>query len=441
MEMLTLTQKELDRLRTLQRVHDGYLTQRQAALELGISERQIRRLLVRQHREGDSGVASKRRGAASNHRIDEAVWAAVLKLYEGPYHGFGPTLFAEHLAADHHITVSREWLRNRLRKAGFWKARTRKREVHLPRERRPRFGELCQIDGSPHDWFEGRGPYCTLLVDIDDAGSFVCGARFESAETTDGYFRLVRNHIEAFGRPCAFYADKHSIFRDSKLTADPEACTQFKRALDELGIELICANSPQAKGRVERANRTFQDRLVKAMRLAGICGIDAGNAFIQTFLQAHNQRFAIEAAFDGDAHRSAIGFDLDGILCHHEERVVTKNRTIQIHDTIYALTDPYSNRNLRTGARIQIRLHPDGRITAQHGLHDLTMVECAKRLRNTPVVGSKDLNAHLDRKLSARKKPPIPAANHPWRRYVRRPAPADKPDISTLREPDIITLR
>ena len=415
MEMLTLTPKELDRLRILQRLRDGYGTQRQAAAELALCERQLRRLLTRHREAGPAGVVSRKRKSAPNNRVSESVRATILELYAGPYHGFGPTLFAEYLASDHGITVSREWLRNFLRTSGCWKSKRRKRATHLPRQRRPRFGELSQIDGSPHDWFEGRGPICTLLLDIDDASSFVCAARLEPSETTNGYFRLVRQHIERFGRSCAFYADKHSIFRDSSPNADPEACTQFHRALTELDIALICANSPQAKGRVERANRTFQDRLVKALRLADISSIAAANAFLPQFVDTFNGRFAVKPADGDDAHRSAVGFHLERMLCHYEERVVTKNRTIQIHDTIYALSDPYSKHSLTTGTRVQVRVYPDGQISAHHGAHDLTISPCAKQLRNAPIVGAKDLNAHLDRRIPNPKRAHRPAANHPWR--------------------------
>ncbi len=217
----------------------------------------------------------------------------VLERCRSDYRGFGPTFLAETLAARDSIDVSAEWLRALLVANDLWTSKRRKRNVHPLRVRRPRFGELVQMDGSPHDWFEDRGPRCTLLLAIDDATSRITSARFENAETTDGYMLLIRKHLETFGRFRAAYTDKHSIFRYSGPSTSNDITTQLQRSLDELEIELICANSPQAKGRVERANRTFQDRLIKAMRLEHIGGTVSANGFLPQFLTEHNARFAI----------------------------------------------------------------------------------------------------------------------------------------------------
>ena len=438
MEPLTMTSKELRRIQTLQRVRDGYLTQAAAAAELGLCERQVRRLAKAVARDGPTAVASKRRGKAPSNRISEERAQDILARYRAEYHDFGPTLFCEMLAQRHGMHVSREWVRRLLIANDLWRAKKRKRSTHPPRERRPMFGELVQIDGSPHDWFEGRAEKCTLLLDIDDATSKVCSARFEPTETTDGYFRLLRSHIERFGRFGAAYADKHSIFRYSGQSDDPNITTQLHRALTELDIELICANSPQAKGRVERANRTFQDRLTKAMRLADVSSVEAGNDFLPAFVVAHNTQFAIEPAEQHDAHRSARAFDLNAILCRREERVVTKNLTFQLDDTIYALIDAYSKRQCVAGARIDIRIATDGSLRAFHNQHELCVERRGVLSRNATIVGSKDLNAHLDRRIPSPQRAHTPAANHPWRTY-RLQAP--QPDIFALQEPDITALR
>lgn len=433
-----MTSKELRRIQTLQRLTDGYLTQRAAAAEMGLTERQVRRLAKAVHRDGPAAVASKRRGAMPNNRISEEFTQMLLALYRAEYRDFGPSLFAEMLAERHGADVSREWVRRTLIANALWRPKARKGKRHPPRERRAQFGELMQMDGSPHDWFEGRAPACTLLLAIDDATSRICSARFEPTETTDGYFRLVRSHLERFGRFAAAYTDKHSIFRYSGNSDDPDITTQFQRALLELDIEPICANSPQAKGRVERANRTLQDRLTKALRLAGICAIEAGNAFLPAFIERHNEKYADLPRASDDAHRTIAGLDLDYILCHRDERVVTSNLTFQYDDVVYALTDPYSKRQVSPGARIQVRRLPDGTVHAHHDAHALAVELCGPLQRRTPVVGSKDLNAHLDRRVPDPKKAHKPAANHPWKTY--RP-PAAQADISALQKPDITALR
>lgn len=422
MELFTMTPEELRRVQTLQRVLDRALTQRAAALELGLSERQVRRL-ARALATGQPGdLISKRRGQPPNNRISEECAQEILAWYRAQYYDFGPSFFAEQLAQRHDRHVSREWLRRLLIQNGLWRAKRRKRNVHPPRERRPRFGELVQMDGSPHDWFEGRGPRCALLLAVDDATSAICSARFEAAETTDGYFRLLRSHIERYGRFLTAYPDKHSIFRYSGPSDKTDVVTQCQRAFDELGIELICANSPQAKGRVERANRTFQDRLTKTMRLEGIADLAAANAFLPVFVSDYNTRFAIKPAADEDAHRSADGFDLDYILCQRKERSLSKNLTVQIGDHLYGLCDAEGTKTLAAGMRVELRIRPDGRMTAHRGDRELTLTSLGKRTRNAPIVGAKELNAHLDSRAFHPEKSHKPAANHPWRTF-RAPAP------------------
>jgi hypothetical protein len=423
MELLTMTPAELNRLQTLQRIADGALTQVEAARTLGLSERQVRRLVAAFEATGPGSVLSKRRGSKPNNRLDDAVRSTVIDRYRGEYHGFGPTFLAQTLAARDGIVVSRECLRALLIEQKLWRPKQRRRNLHPLRERRSRLGELVQMDGSPHDWFEERGPRCTLLLAIDDATSRINAARFEDAETTDGYFRLLHDYLTTHGRFLAAYTDKHSIFRYSGPSADLEITTQLQRALDELDIELICANSPQAKGRVERANRTFQDRLIKAMRLEGITSIHAANAYLPTFIADHNARFAVAPTKQDNAHHSIDGFDLEAILCQHDERVLTKDLMFQVDDELYKLTDPYSRRQLCAGSRITLKRHRTGRMTVWHEGTQLCTEPLGRKVRNAPIVPAKDLNAHLDRRLSDPRKVRIPAANHPWKRFPYNRAP------------------
>ena len=418
-----MTLSEFNRLAILAKVVAGALSQVDAANALGRSQRQVRRLVAALERDGAKSVVSKRRGHASNRRLPDSVRTTILQRARSDYLGFGPTFLAQTLAERDRIVVSRESLRALLIEHDLWKAKRRRRNVHPLRERRPRFGELVQMDGSPHDWFEERGPRCTLLLAIDDATSRVTGGRFENAETTDGYFRLLEIHLEKFGRFCAAYTDKHSIFRYSGSSTDEAIVTQMQRSLDELDIELICANSPQAKGRVERANRTFQDRLIKAMRLAAIATLDDANAFLPDFINDHNRRFAVDAAVDQDAHRSIEGFQLDDILCRKDERLVTKNLMFQLENRTFKLVDPYSRRQLTTGSRLTILQHHDGQMTVRHD-GQILVAECVgKLMRNAPIVGAKNLNEHVNRRIPDPRKVRKPAANHPWKTY-RPPAPA-----------------
>jgi transposase len=278
-----MSQAELSRLEIVQRVKRKSLKQREAAELLGLTERQVKRLCKRYQEEGPSGLASKRRGRPSNNRLAEKTVKKARQLLRSHYHDFGPTLAHEKLTI-RGVRLSVEAIRQLMIGEGLWQVRRAHRPViHQLRERRGRVGELIQIDGSPHDWFEGRAPKCTLLVFVDDATSQLMHLQFVEAETTFNYFAGVRSYIEEFGKPLAFYSDKFSVFRvniPNALTGT--GLTQFGRALKELKIELICAHSPQAKGRVERANQTLQDRLTKELRLLGISSVAAANAYLPT---------------------------------------------------------------------------------------------------------------------------------------------------------------
>ena len=299
---------------------------------LAVSVRQIKRILRRYRTLGLPGLISKKRGRVSNRRVDETIRTTAIKMIGEHYRDFGPTLAAEKLAERHDIHLSVETVRQIMIAAGYWKPKKGAVIcVHPMRERRARLGELVQIDGSPHDWFEGRADRCTLLVFIDDATGKLLQLRFAPTETTLGYMHALHDHIVAHGLPVALYSDKHSIFRINAKGADPESETQFGRATRELGIECIHANSPQAKGRVERANQTLQDRLPKEMRLAGISDIAGANNWLPDFVASFNRRFAVIPKDAADAHIAYPGSadELTNILSIQIAKTLSKNLSFQ----------------------------------------------------------------------------------------------------------------
>ncbi len=296
-EVVQMSLKEADRYAVIQQVIERTMGQSDAALWLGISVRQVKRLTRAVRQDGALGAVSKRWGVASNRQISPAVQDRFVGLVREHYADFGPTLACEYLADQHGYTGSRETLRGWMMEAGLWKAkRSRVRRVHSPRERRSRLGELVQIDGSPHAWFEERAHKCCLIAFVDDATGALLQACFCPVESTNAYLHSLQSYVGTHGRPLALYSDRHSIF--TKHDPEDPAPTQFERAVGELNIESILAYSPQAKGRVERVFQTLQDRLVKALRLARISTIEAANAWLPGYLAKHNARF-VRLAADG----------------------------------------------------------------------------------------------------------------------------------------------
>lgn len=333
MGLVLMSERELQRIGVLAQVLDGSLRTATAAHVLGLGQRQVQRLLRQVQDEGAMAVRHKLRGRLSNNRISDLKRDYILSLIRSDYPDFGPTLAAEKLAERHGIRVSSESLRQWILAAGLWRSRAQWHRVHQPRLRREALGELIQIDGSEHRWFEDRGAVCTLLVFIDDATGRLMQMRFVPSETTQAYFATLQDYLQIHGRPVAFYSDKHSVFRVNRTEARTgHGMTQFGRALCELNIEIICANSSQAKGRVERANRTLQDRLVKELRLAGISDIAAANAFLPGFIAAHNLRFALTPGRADDLHRplNLPASRLTDILCVRDQRQLGHN--LVVHD-------------------------------------------------------------------------------------------------------------
>lgn len=326
MGWVMMSERELNRVEVLSQVVQGRMSAVTAADVLALSRRQVHRLLKRFGADGAAAIRHQARGRASNNRIDPSIREAAMSLVRDRYADFGPTLAAEKLAECHGLTVSRETLRKWMQDAGLWLSRKQRRTFHQPRLRRECLGELIQIDGSDHRWFEDRGPACTLLVFIDDATSTLMHLEFVSSESTFSYFGALERYLTLHGRPVAFYSDKHTVFRVPKQDARTGyGMTQFGRALNELNIEILCANSSQAKGRVERANRTLQDRLVKELRLAGISDMETANAFLPGFMARHNAQFAKVPRRADNLHRplNVEPDRLRDILCYRDERYVS----------------------------------------------------------------------------------------------------------------------
>ncbi len=363
MALVLMSKRELGRIEVLARLNEGRIDASSAALLMGVGERQTYRLLQRFRDGGAAGIANRLRGQCSNNRICQELKDQALTLVQESYADFGPTLAAENLAERHGVKVSRETLRCWMIEAGIWRPRAERKRIQQPRHRREHFGELIQIDGSEHAWFEDRGPKCTLLVFIDDATSTLMELLFVKSESTFAYFDALECYLQRHGKPVAFYSDKHSIFRVAREDAiKGDGMTQFGRALDELNIEILCANSSQAKGRVERAHKTLQDRLVKELRLEAIADIDAANAFLPGFKERYNGRFARPPADSKDLHRPLTEMDrLDDILCWRERRRVSKQLVVHYNKMVFTL-EPNAITKKLPGKQVELFDFPDGRL-------------------------------------------------------------------------------
>lgn len=361
---ITMSMREIDRVKTVQAVVDRMLPVRLAAQRLGVSRRQLERLIRRYKGQGAAGLVSAKRGRPSNHQLAPGVADRALSLIRDRYADFGPTLACEKLRECHGLVLAKETVRSLMTAADLWKPRhKRAAQIHQPRNRRAGLGELIQIDGSDHAWFEGRGPACTLLVFIDDATGRLMQLHFTPTESAFAYFEATRAYLERHGKPVAFYSDKASVFRATRESTDfGRNVTQFGRALFELNIDILCANSSQAKGRVERANLTLQDRLVKELRLRKICTREAGNEFAPDFIADFNARFAKPAQRDHDAHRPVrADEDLDLIFSWRVQRKVSLSLTLQHDRIIYLLENCDANRSL-IHRYIDVYEYPDGQI-------------------------------------------------------------------------------
>lgn len=330
--ILKMSVREIKRLKIIEDVIGKRMTQTRAGVMLGLSTRQVRRIVGSVRKQGDRGVIHRLRGRPSNRKIGEGIQHKVVRLYQKKYEGFGPTLACEKLLAVDRLGVSKETLRHWLIEAGLWQGRKSKVRHRSWRVRKECFGEMIQMDGSHHDWLEGRGPELVLMGYIDDATNEASGA-FYDYEGTLPAMDSFKQYIKQYGLPISVYLDRHTTYKSTKKLPEgvedqEQPLSQFERALKELGVEVIHAYSPQAKGRVERLFGVLQDRLVKEMRLAGIKTKEEANLFLKTYWPRHNQRFRVCAANAADAHVQLRGCNLDRYLCIKTDRVVAKDYTI-----------------------------------------------------------------------------------------------------------------
>jgi hypothetical protein len=400
MPVVSMSKQEFSRLEVLLRVQSGRLRVGDACALIGLRRRQVFRLLRGLKQDGAASLVSKRRGRPSNHRLPAEVHSLAVAIVRERYADFGPTLAAEKLAIHHGCTVSRETLRGWMIADGLWQDRRhRLPSPHQPRRRRECLGELVQIDGSEHAWFEDRAPPCTVLAFVDDATSRLMQVRFVASESAFDYFRTTRAYLERHGKPVAFYSDKHGIFRvNNKDVIGGDGVTQFGRALSALNIDIICANSPQAKGRIERAFGTLQDRMVKELRLASISSIGAANAWVPEFLSAHNARFAREPANAKNLHRPlSSADDLDEILAWREERTVTQNLTLH-YDRMMLILEPTPLTRGLVRKKVEVVNYPDGRFAVQFEGTPLEfrLFDKIRTVQPGDIVESKRLSAVLE---------------------------------------------
>jgi hypothetical protein len=442
-ERIELSARERERLKVLHEVEQGHLRQIDAAHRLRLSDRQVRRLLGRLRTGGDGGLVHRLRGRPSNRKIPEGIEQRSLRRLRQPaYLGFGPTLAAEHLA-QHGLRVSRETLRKWMSAAGLWQSRRRRlQRVYVWRPRRSAFGELVMMDSSPFRWLEDRGPACHLIALIDDATSRVWG-RFVLHDSSEENLRTLGGWLERYGRPLALYTDKNSLFVTSRPVQwqeqlrDEPSRTQFGRALAELDIEWIAAQTPQAKGRIERLFGTLQDRLVKEMRLAEIRTLEQANRFLEiTFWPFWDKRFAVQPAQSGDAHRGLQRAQrLEQILSVRVARTVASDHTVSWQGQRWGVRREEVRAGLR-GAHAEIEQRLDGTHWLRFRGRYLRLIPCPNAPRSASPCGLRppglaDQKPKPQTRIKTKYSPP---PDHPWRRSWKRTfLSCEKPDISTLR--------
>jgi len=419
-DKLTMSNQDIDKLKVIHNVLEHRLTWPQAARQLGLSVRQIGNLCVRVRKEGNRGILHRLRGKPSNYQLEPGLLERALKILKHPrYQGFGPTFANEKLLEEHALVLSTPVLRQGMIQEGLWKARKHVPPHRAWRERRSCVGELTQLDGSDHDWFEGRGPRCVLILYIDDATSRLLYAQFVDVEDTLTLLTTTGAYLDRHGRPVAFYVDKDSIYKVNRNATleeelqDSSPITQFTRAMTELGIGVICAHSPQAKGRVERSFNTHQDRLVKELRLAGISDKESANQFLwKTYLPAHDARFAVSPANTTDAHRPLLRTHrLNEILSVRMPRVLANDYTLCCQKRFFQVLADQPLR-VRPKNTILVETRLDGSTHLRFKGHYLNFQTIAKK--PTP---SKPLPRVLKELLTKPKNVYRPPNSHPWVRY------------------------
>ena len=406
-DMITMSRRETKRLHIIHQALDKRITQKTAAELVGLSSRQIRRILKRVRKEGDDGISHRSRGKASNRRFPQKVKDKALKLYREKYGDFGPTFACEKLLDVHKIKLSDETLRLWLNQESIPYEKRKGRKHRQWRERKHHFGEMLQMDGSHHDWFEGRGPECVLMGYIDDATGKVNG-RFYDYEGTMPAMDSFKRYIKRYGIPQSVYLDKHSTYKSNAKQSiedeleDKKPMSQFERSLTELGITVIHANSPQAKGRIERSFRTLQDRLVKEMRLARISSVVQANEFLIKYHPIYNAKFKVKPVSDVDVHQPTLSIrELNRIFCIREDRTLRNDFTIAYNGKLYQIKDAIKTQKVAVEERL------DGSLHITHMGLDLSYREIKRR----PVKENLKTPLLIERKYQP--------ADHPWKRLRR----------------------
>jgi len=417
-EYITLSLKEVRRLKILHRVIEGEVTQVKASGILGITDRQVRNIIAKLKEEGDRGIIHGNRGKSSPRKMASEQENLIAEIVGRRYADFGPTLAAEKLEEREKIRVSNEKLRQIMLAKGLWQRKRRRRKIYCWRERKEYFGEMVQMDGSHHDWLEGRGSRMVLMGYADDATSRFYG-RFYAYEGVFPAMDSLERYIRLYGSPVSLYLDKHSTYKTTRqpdldeLLRGEEAQTQFERAAKELGIEIIHANSPQAKGRIERTFGTLQDRLVKELRLAGVCTIEEANTFMEEFMPRHNKRFAKMALKQGDLHRRLpMGIKFRDILCIKAKRTIANDYTIRWRGRRFLI----DNASLvMRRQKVEVREHLDDQITIKFNRRYLDFHEVFEA---TPakITKAKKVPSEVRKKKGKY----IPPPDHPWKRHNPR---------------------
>lgn len=406
-DIIRMNREELKRLHVIHKVIEGRLKQVEATRILGLCDRQIRRIVKRIKEEGDEGIIHKSRGKASNRAFSGDFKEKVINIYRDRYYDFGPTLANEKLFELDKIKIGIQTLRNWLIEEGEWQVTHKKRKHRQWRERKHYYGEMEQVDGSHHDWFEGRGPNRVLMAYIDDAKSRVF-ARFYEYEGTFPFMDSFKRYIRKYGLPHSIYIDRHSTYKSTKKPSiedelnNREPLSEVGRALKELGVEVIYARSAPAKGRIERLFKTFQDRVVKEMRLKGIKSIREANEFLEYYLPIYNKRFSVKALKKGDIHRPVLqGTDVDAILCIKTERTLRNDFTVAHNKKFYQILDHINAKKVIVEERM------NGRIFISYKQRQLNYKEIDKRSKKRPKQSITETP----------KKRYIPPVDHPWRKF------------------------
>lgn len=414
-DIIPMKRRDAERLRIIQRVIDKHLRQVEGGEILGLGERQVRRIVAAVRKKGARGVIHGNRGRVSGRKLGDRIKDKILSLVKTRYPDFGPTLAVETMAEQGEATISRETLRKWMIEAGMWQVRRRRKEIHSWRERKAHFGQMVQMDGSQHDWLEGRGPQMVLMGYIDDATGRAWG-RFYGYEGVEPAMDSLGRYFGLYGLPQSIYLDKHSTYKTTRQPDQDEllrgemAKTQVERAVGELEVRVIHAHSSQAKGRVERNFRTLQDRLVKAMRLAGIKTLEEANEFLEGYWPRHNARFAKEPRERGDLHRPLPkSKKLEEILCLKAKRSINNGFLIKWRNRLLVVQKPS---RAMIGRKTEVWEHFDGRLEVRWQGRPLEVREVEKAVAavpQTPVVI-----------VISKKAKYIPPPDHPWRRHNPR---------------------